>query len=232
VADALPGLVPNSDGRLIRLIRHAHLAEAIAIANGLQTSFRIRDQIRSVKLPGVRSLNPDKCLDYLGERLPPNGDRLVCVSTRPFSDDAFSVEDRRVFAATICDWEEEFAPPSLQTYLLYQMAGAFLSFSADLTWEQNAELMHDDETRGCLMDYCEEKEDIKFGMLAGYLCGACSGELLRLGATAKQLDAVGRILRYVQLSSTGRQKRMHWDNALWSCASQKMMRITWHSRRA
>jgi hypothetical protein len=68
---------------------------------------------------------------------------------------------------SLADWEEEYAPPSLQTYIVYQFAFAFLTWAADHVSDK---ALTDKKTIGCRMDYCRDKHDLKLGMLAGYIC--------------------------------------------------------------
>src|ERR1022692_879842 len=113
-----------------------HLRDAINVVNGSQTSFRIRDRLKDIELPGQVRRNAEKCLDYLADHFPKNRDRIICITSREFTDYSFSVDDRRRYITSIYDWEAEYAPPSLATYLVYEIAAACACFAADLTSEQ------------------------------------------------------------------------------------------------
>lgn len=188
-----------------------YLDQVVRTVNGLQTSFRIRSDVKKIELPGKGLLKADPSVEYLAKKLPANGDRIICVTSRAFREEMITHEDRRVFVVSIAEWEEEYAPPALDAFLMYQVAGALVSFAGDLTYEQNDELMHGGIT-GCVMDYCA-CDQIKFGMFAGFLCGACRQNLLQLNATQEQLDAIGRLLNYARLASIGKRPRINWNSA-------------------
>lgn len=179
---------------------------AIEAINGLQTEFRVDETIREIHLPGKRSMiNEDASVDVLYRRL--KQDRIFCITTRGFPGNEFQFAAPRYSLVSIEDWEE-YAPPSLQTYIVYQFVFAFVMFAADHLVDTH------NKTIGCRMDYCGNKSDLKLGMLAGYLCATCRGNLAQLGATSRQVSAIERILAYVQSSAKGYEEIPHkWDTA-------------------
>jgi hypothetical protein len=172
---------------------------AVEAVNGLQSEFRVQDRIRGIHLPGKRgTIREDASFDVLYERM--ERDRAFCLTSRRFSRNEFQSADERCSFLSIEDWEEEYAPPSLQTYIVYQFAFAFLMWAADHVSDK---VLTHKKTIGCRMDYCGNKSDLKLGMLAGYICPSCRGHLSQLGATPKQVDAIDRILAHVQAAAKG-----------------------------
>src|ERR1700680_1759940 len=120
----------------------------------------------------------------------------------------FQQADEKCSLLTIDDWKEKYAPPSLQTYIVYQFAFAFLVWAGD-----NVVRSHK-KTIGCRMDYCRNKRELKLGMLAAYICPTCKDHLLQLDATPAQINAIERILGYVQAASKGARRAVEdWDSA-------------------
>jgi hypothetical protein len=186
------------------------LKRAISAVNGLQSQFQVGDAIHKIALPGKRNvLKEGASFDALSRRA--RKDRLFCVTPWSFAGNDFQVADQRCSLLTIGDWEEEYAPPSLQTFIVYQFAFAFLTWAADNVSDKV--LVHK-KTIGCRMDYCRNKRELKLGMLAGYICPKCKGHLRQLDATPAQISAIERILDYVQAVSKGEDRVPEdWDSA-------------------
>lgn len=175
------------------------LERAIASVNSLQSQFVIKDEIRKIELPGKREyLKENVAFEALGRRA--KKDRLFCVTSRSFPGNEFQMADERCSLLTVDDWEEKYAPPSLQTYIVYQFAFAFLTWAADNVSEN---VLTHSKTIGCRMDYCKHKRELKLGMLAGYICPQCKGHLRQLDAAPAQVEAIERILAFVQAASKG-----------------------------
>lgn len=181
---------------------------AISAINGLQNQFLITEEPKRIDLPGERALRTDESFDRL-ERLAKN-ERVFCISSRRFANNDFQSATERSSLLTIADWEADFAPPGLKIYLLYQFAFAFVTWAANHVGE-NA-LFHE-ETRGCRMDFCGNKTDLRIGMIAGILCTDCQGDLARLGASQVETDAIRRILEYVRAAACGQEPQIDWNTA-------------------
>jgi len=185
------------------------LEDAVTTVNGLQSQFVVREVLRKIELPATRALVKQRAsFDALERRA--KKDRVFCVTPRRFRGNEFQTANERCSLLTIDDWEDNYAPPGLETYLIYQFAFAFVCWAANHA-SDNA-LTHED-TRGCRMDFCENKDDIKRGMMAGYLCGECADEMERLGASKRQIEAIRRILHYVHTAATGCREQVNWDEA-------------------
>jgi len=65
-----------------------------------------------------------------------------------------------------------------------------------------------DETRGCLFDFCADKQDMEIKLQTMHLCASCSGALARLGVDldemARATDVVRELARPVRVTAGGR----------------------------
>ena len=175
------------------------LERAIQTVNGLQSQLLVLESIRPITLPHKRGiLKENTAFDALDRRQ--KQDRIFCVTRKVFKHNYFQTTDERCSLMTIADWEDEYAPPSLQTYIVYEFAFAFIVWAADHVGKKA--LIHK-KTLGCRMDFCRDKNDLKLGMIAGYICPECRRHLRQLDATPKQIAAIERILSHVQLVSKG-----------------------------
>jgi hypothetical protein len=66
---------------------------------------------------------------------------------------------------------------------------------------------------GCLFDFCDEKKDIRFGLVAGYISLQTKAELARHGVEPRVLAAAERILELVRLSSIGKHVPIEYAEA-------------------
>lgn len=189
----------------------AQLNSAIEIVNGAQNIFFIKDPVQETQLPATESgrLHPAAAKNFIEETLLGNDHYVICVTSKRMTDDHFAHEDYGYLFLTIADWETQFAPPSLKCYITHIMAGALLSYAANLNEKLVNKYMHQ-TTRGCLMDYCNNKQDIKLGMYAGYLCGECQNLFQGLGTESSYLAAVDKVLKFVRAEAIGRPIITDW----------------------
>ena len=127
----------------------------------------------------------------------------IYITEKPFDDNWFSHEGSQYAVITTDGWEKDFAPPSLGAYLVYQIAQAVLNFAVDLNEEIGQKLFHA-SPKGCMLDFCGDKSDIKLGMIAGSICPHCKADLLRYGINEEALDAIERILVFVRAEAIGK----------------------------
>lgn len=179
-----------------------HLIDAIHTVNGARNRFFLSKDVREIDLPGGEEVDPENTEKFIIQKYQ-NDDFKICITARPLSDDRFSHEYRLISIISISDWERVYAPPSLRCYLVYELAQALLSFASDLSEEMALRLVHE-PPRGCIMDFCDHKSDIKLGMVAGNLCLDCRGALLRYGTPEEALGAIERILKFVRAEAIGR----------------------------
>lgn len=126
----------------------------------------------------------------------------IYISSKKFADNWFSHEDRQFSIISINDWEQTFAPPSLKTYIIYQIAQSLLGFETEISEEMLLKIVHE-PSRGCMFDFCSEKHDIKLGMVSGIICPECKATLIRYGIKVSAIEAVEKILEYVRAEAIG-----------------------------
>ncbi len=61
-----------------------------------------------------------------------------------------------------------------------------------------------DSANGCIFDFCENKSDIKLGMIAGNICPQCKAILMSYGIDEKALYAIERMLTVVRAEAIGK----------------------------
>lgn len=179
-----------------------HLINAMQTINGAQNYFFLSCNLQEINLTQDEYVDPNNAHDFLLQNRQ-SDEFIICVTARPLSDNWWSHEYRTISLISISDWETFYAPPSLRCYLIYELAQALLTFASDLSEQMALRLVHE-PPRGCIMDFCLEKPDIKLGMIAGSLCLDCRGALSQYGTPAEALDAVERILKFVRAEAIGR----------------------------
>jgi hypothetical protein len=174
---------------------------AISLINGVQRYFYLRFQEDDrLKATGNPIDAATKCGEI--EAVITDGP-FILVTEDPLRDNWFSHEYRRSSIITLSDWESAYAPPSLKTYLIYQIAQSAASFASDLSEEMALNLAYQ-TPEGCMFDLAIEKAHIKFGMLSGNLCPRCEGQLKTLGLSDEAIDATKRILALVRAEAVGK----------------------------
>ena len=180
---------------------HTRIQSAISLINDIQRHFRLcLRQETSLAVTGSPIDAKVKC-DEFEHRITDN--HFILIVEDPLDDNWFSHEYRRSSIITLSDWERIYAPPSLKTYLMYQIAQSVVSFACDLSEEMLLNLVHEPAV-GCLFDLVAHKPDIRFGMIAGNLCPRCEGELRTLGMRQEYIDAVIKILALVRAEAIGK----------------------------
>ncbi len=127
----------------------------------------------------------------------------VFVTDRPFVDNWFSHEESDFSILTIYDWEQHFAPPSLEAYIIFQLAQAAMCFTADLSEGLELNMSHY-PSKGCMFDICYDKRDIKLGMIGGAICSECKGLLRQYGVQDRPIEAIEKMLSYVRNIAIGK----------------------------
>ncbi len=180
--------------------RKNQIIRAVSIINGVQNYFFF--ELES-------DIDVDVCEDKVIEwnnfcrrHQPKDDEYIIYITEKPFSDNWFSHEESQYAIITANAWEEYFAPPSLKSYLIYQMAQAALNFECDLNEKMEMRMVHD-SSKGCMFDFCKNKLDIKLGLIAGNICPRCKAILMSYGIDKKALYAVERMLTVVRAEAIG-----------------------------
>jgi len=141
-----------------------------------------------------------------------NEEKWIYLTDKFFNDNWFSHEYRNNAIITLYDWEKLYSPPSLKSYIIYQMAQATIHFSANISEEIALRIVHEPPI-GCMYDMCSKKPDIKYGMRSGILCPECKGKLLQYGTANLAINSVEGILEVVRSEAIGKPKRIEINNA-------------------
>jgi len=180
--------------------------EAVNLVNGSQRYFFLKlrhDPIQLAEEEGL--LRGDSAAERVAGEFP--NQKAICITDRRFDDNWFSHEYRHCTVISTADWELQFAPPSLRTYLVYQIAQGLVPMEGDLTEEMLLGLVHEPPI-GCMHDFCATKSDIKYGMRAGNMCSACEGKLREFGVDPSAVEAVRQILSVVRDEAIGRSRKV------------------------
>lgn len=127
----------------------------------------------------------------------------VFITEKSFDDNWFSHESSFFAVISTYDWESSFSPPSLKAYIVYQIAQAALTFEADLEENVVLNIVHF-QAQGCMFDFCQDKNEIKLGMVSGSICPTCRSTLRTYGVSEEALVAIERILNCVRLEAIGK----------------------------
>jgi hypothetical protein len=174
---------------------------AISLINGYQRFFHLTFQ-RVEQFPKTHKvMSPSQLSESLAKDW--TDQYTILIVEDQLDDNWFSHEYRSSAIISIYDWESRFAPPSLRTYLIYQITQALAHFAADLSEEMALNMVHEPPV-GCIYDMTVHKPDIKLGMVAGNLCQRCSGQLRGLGTDEGAIEAVAKILSLVRAEALGR----------------------------
>jgi hypothetical protein len=190
-------VIANPDGAHINRIK-----QVIDLVNGAQRSFTLKLSSTNQPPPNSNALIDPNELCHLVEKEISEG-YFIYITEQLFTDNWFSHSYRRSSMITIGDWEALHAPPSLKSYLAYEIAHALLHFAADISEEMAMRLVHE-PPEGCMMDLSIDKPDIKLGMVSGNLCLTCVSQLRQLGISDEALNSIERILLRVRSEATGR----------------------------
>ncbi|MBQ7432552.1 MAG: hypothetical protein IJV50_03685 [Lachnospiraceae bacterium] len=178
------------------------IERAVRSLNGIQNYFLYRLECDAdIDICEGKQINWEQfCEGYhlLGEQA-----HVIYITEKPFDDNWFSHEELWYAVITTDQWESIFSPPSLRTYLMYQIAQASVNFEGELNENMEMRMVHV-PSEGCMFDFCGKKEDIKLGMLAGNICPNCRASLLQYGIREEALEAIEKMLIYVRSETMGR----------------------------
>jgi hypothetical protein len=190
-------VIANPDGAHINRIK-----QVIDLVNGAQRSFVLKLSLASQPLSILGEwIDPEEACQLFEKEI--SEGYFIYITEQLFTDNWFSHSYRRSSIITIGDWEATYAPPSLKSYLAYEIAHALLHFAADISQEMAMRLVHE-PPKGCMMDLSVNKPDIKLGMVSGNLCLTCASQLRQLGISDEALNSIERVLLRVRSEATGR----------------------------
>ncbi|MBQ6159375.1 MAG: hypothetical protein IJK24_00365 [Oscillospiraceae bacterium] len=180
-------------------IYERQIRKAISTLNSVQSYFIF--SLQKTDLP-VLNTDPVCWLSFSDSHSSGEGYNIF-ISDKPIDDNWFSHEERNFSLISLDSWEDSFSPPSLSAYIMYQIAQASINFEADLSEGMLFNLVHW-KTQGCMFDFCDNKPDIKIGMVSGAICPTCRAALASYGTDEKALSATESILEAVRLEAIGK----------------------------
>lgn len=179
--------------------RKDQICKAKEILNGVQNCFHFSLEMKKKDVCETQKVNWNVfCKEHSV-----NNNYLIYITQKAFDDSWFSHENYKYAIITTYNWEDFFAPPSLSTYLVYQIAQAVIGFKANLNEKISLRLGHI-KTKGCVFDFCEDKSDIKFGMSTGIICPNCKSNLLQFGIEENIIYSIEKMLLYVRAETIGK----------------------------
>jgi hypothetical protein len=178
----------------------SRIRAAVALLNGCQSYYHLTPR-EDPCLLSDHPINAAEVCRYW-QLANPNGQRAILVTEALLEDNWFSHEYRDSAIITIGDWERLYSPPSLRSYLMYQIAQALIHFAADMSEEMALNMVHEPAV-GCIYDMAVHKPDIKYGMVAGNICPICIARLKALGTRPEAIDALVSILDLVRSEALG-----------------------------
>lgn len=190
------------DVKVFVALRSSHLPRiraALSVINACQRFFRL-SLMQDDALAADHAISPAAfCEAWQAKHgISPS----ILVTEALLDDNWFSHEYRDCSLITIGDWEQRFAPPSLRSYLTYQIAQSLIHFAADMSEEMALNMVHEPAV-GCIYDMAVHKPDIKYGMVAGNVCANCVARLRSFGTKPDALEALFRILDLVRHEALG-----------------------------
>jgi predicted nucleotide-binding protein len=133
--------------------------------------------------------------------------RVVAIVDALLEPDVIVKEYRGLSIVTTRDWEEEFAPPPLKHHLLFQLAGAFAIFSADLSDAQIDAWAHERPV-GCLFDSYEDPIQLRRTMIAGQICSDHRNQLATSAVPEAAIADIEALLGSVRNAAVGRARNL------------------------
>ncbi len=179
------------------------LSKAITSFNECQTEF-------AVQLVELNTFSDDEVVnwpnfrDWLLERYTDH--RTIAVTSKPFADNWFGHTEGRITGISAAEWHERFRPPGLHCYFLLEFAMATYFHASDIS---ESEASPHEITKGCLMDFCLKKLEMKWKLRVGYICSAHQSHFRRHGGTDSQLTAISDVLDEVRRVTLGRPEQQH-----------------------
>ena len=91
-------------------------------------------------------------------------------------DDLFYTTQKNMAIITTKRWEKSYSPPSVFDFILSSLAGVLIELSMNTHATTKPFDLHK-QTRGCLLDYTDEKEENRIDVLMGYICDDCRAQI-------------------------------------------------------
>jgi len=175
---------------------------AIKMINYAQNYFYLDEEFCEYELTENEDVDYESIKNRVESTIKPDEFKIY-ITAKSFTDNWFSHEERQFSIISLSDWEVYYAPPSLKTYLVYQIAQALLNFESDISEEMLMRMVHE-TSKGCIFDLNLNKTDIMIGMIAGVICSECRATLQRYGVHNIAIESIEKILDFVRADAIGR----------------------------
>lgn len=155
---------------------YARIREAVEIANNLQTYFRFVLE-EATWLPREKGRPKPLADKTFRKEIKRNDDRepLIIVTSIPLYGGNFAFEYRDQSVISAHDWEDNFAPPPVKIYLLYEFAYVATIVAAELTEARTEKMQH--HPNGCLFDESIGEHEFRVSLVGAQICADCGSEL-------------------------------------------------------
>ncbi|MEK6754522.1 MAG: hypothetical protein AABZ02_00055 [Bacteroidota bacterium] len=174
---------------LLDLASGAKVSEVIRQFNGLQPSFELRPYKFPQEVSLADPLDPDAFFGIVQEYKSDPSVRLIALTASPLTNNYFSLVNSRHDVAIISTSQSELYTPQfcIEDFLHEEILSCILLMLARMN------IGHYD-TRGCLLDFCEDKRDIVIKLYTGSICADCKARLLYYGVGDAYLAGAQKIL--------------------------------------
>jgi hypothetical protein len=188
--------------------------EAANIANFAQSHFYYEIRMRpgdffDLLINNKQQLSYRKAINLVTSKSP---EHSIYVVDWRFDNNYFSYTGAEIAIITTADWSQKFAPPSLTAFPAREIVMSAICFCAEVT-DDDIQRISRRPSIGCLFDFCGEKTDIRFGLVAGYISLETKAGLSRHGVEPKVLTAAEQILEFVRLDAIGRHAPSDYTEA-------------------
>ena len=179
----------------------------IKTLNGLQKSFRFY----------LDNSQPNSRITILNELLEVNqnnenmNSKSIYITNKKLVDNWFSHNYANTAVISIYDWRENFSPPKVEDYIIYQIAIACVSFSCNISEDELVKMAHTEKSEGCALDFCGEKRDIIYGMRVGCLCNKCISKMKDYRASERQVKSINNLLDYVRMPLVNKENSTNFN---------------------
>ena len=176
---------------------YARIREAVEIANNLQTYFRFVLE-EATWLPREKGRPKPLADKTFRKEIKRNDDRepLIIVTSIPLYGGNFAFEYRDQSVISAHDWEDNFAPPPVKIYLLYEFAYVATIVAAELTEARTEKMQH--HPNGCLFDESIGEHEFRVSLVGAQICADCGSELAGMMIPGEAVEAISDILGYVR----------------------------------
>jgi hypothetical protein len=90
-------------------------------------------------------------------------------------EDLFFSTRKNMAIITTKGWEKALSPPSVFEYITSSLAGTLIEMS--MRTHASHEIDYHPQTRGCLIDYTDDKQENRVDVLLGYICDSCKAHI-------------------------------------------------------